>query len=314
MRAAAGGLPSGTRLLLYQADYAVVIPAATVDHAELAAVAVVERVEVVAYEFHLEERLIDGHRVRGVELLPDDQGAVALHLDRHQAGRSRLHRGLVLVVPVFDLVGHRRQGQDSLRADPPVQLAAASPVGSGRAFRGSGCFWRAWRARWADRAGRRRCPALRGGHRRDHLDGRDRSDVRAAGLTPLGCPAQPSLELGERQVEGRVSVVRGRLRPYRRAPGPYRELYPLTSIRLPRGALLRHLDIDAGRPLIELLELGQLGRSMPAETLRNAGVPALEGDVHLSIPLRLELPDGRHSPGRPGLRPHIRLLRGSRPL
>ncbi len=55
-----GGL--ALRGVLYQADDAVVVAAAAVDHAEQAALAVAERVEIVPHEFHLEERLIDGHR------------------------------------------------------------------------------------------------------------------------------------------------------------------------------------------------------------------------------------------------------------
>src|SRR5580693_8490728 len=36
--------------------------------------------------------------------------------------------------------------------------------------------------------------------------------------------------------------------------------------------------------------------------------------ISTSIPLLQSDSRGRHSPGRPGLRPHIRLLRGSRPV
>src|SRR5215471_12791843 len=52
---------------------------------------------------------------------------------------------------------------------------------------------------------------------------------------------------------------------------------------------------------------------MPAETFLHVGTPTLEDDVHARAPLSAR--DTRwHPPGRPGLRPHIRLLRGSRQL
>src|SRR2546423_15521036 len=52
---------------------------------------------------------------------------------------------------------------------------------------------------------------------------------------------------------------------------------------------------------------------MPAETFLHVGTPTLEDDVHAGAPLSAR-DTLRHPPGRPGLRPHIRLLRGSRQL
>src|SRR5213595_1124203 len=52
---------------------------------------------------------------------------------------------------------------------------------------------------------------------------------------------------------------------------------------------------------------------MSAETLLHIGTPTLEDDVHGGTPLSARH-TSRHPPGRPGLRPHIRLLRGSRQL
>src|SRR2546430_10394874 len=52
---------------------------------------------------------------------------------------------------------------------------------------------------------------------------------------------------------------------------------------------------------------------MSAETLLHIGTPTLEDDVHGGTPLSARN-TMRHPPGRPGLRPHIRLLRGSRQL
>src|SRR6476620_5217656 len=52
---------------------------------------------------------------------------------------------------------------------------------------------------------------------------------------------------------------------------------------------------------------------MSAEALLHIGTPTLEDDVHGGTPLSARN-TMRHPPGRPGLRPHIRLLRGSRQL
>src|SRR5262249_10983615 len=97
--------------LLHEADDAVVVPATAVDNAELPALAVVVGEEVVADQLHLEQRLIDGHRVGCVELLPDDERAFAFHLDRHQAGHGRLGFGLVLVAGEGVGVVLRQRGQ-----------------------------------------------------------------------------------------------------------------------------------------------------------------------------------------------------------
>src|SRR3989440_9855117 len=52
---------------------------------------------------------------------------------------------------------------------------------------------------------------------------------------------------------------------------------------------------------------------MPADACLHVRTPPLEDDVHAGAPL--PAPDTwRHPPGRPGLRPHSRLLRGSRQL
>jgi hypothetical protein len=57
---------------MFLTEDAVVVAAAPVDDARAAAVLVQEQVEVVADELHLEERVVDGHRVRGMLLLADD--------------------------------------------------------------------------------------------------------------------------------------------------------------------------------------------------------------------------------------------------
>src|SRR3984885_7586007 len=77
-------------LIANEPDHAVVVAAATVDDAELAALTVVVGEEVVPDELHLQERVVDRHRVRSVELLPDDKRAVALHLHLEHPGDGLL--------------------------------------------------------------------------------------------------------------------------------------------------------------------------------------------------------------------------------
>src|SRR5947209_6772116 len=55
-----------------QPDDAVVIAPTAVDHARHPRVAVDEEVEVVSHHLHLEQRLVESHRLRGVCLLPHD--------------------------------------------------------------------------------------------------------------------------------------------------------------------------------------------------------------------------------------------------
>src|SRR6185437_12375368 len=117
-------------LLVHEPYHAVVIAAAAVDDAELAALAVVVGEEVVADQLHLEERVVEGHRAGGVELLPHDQRPVADHLHRQHPGDGLLRLGLVAeaVEVTFGeaaFVGReRRQRHHRLRA-PAVRLGAA---------------------------------------------------------------------------------------------------------------------------------------------------------------------------------------------
>src|SRR5579859_5230188 len=64
-----------------QPDHAVLISVPPVHHARHVLVDVVEEIEVVPDELHLEQRLVDRDRLGVVELLPDYQRPVALHLD-----------------------------------------------------------------------------------------------------------------------------------------------------------------------------------------------------------------------------------------
>src|SRR5215475_5944567 len=99
--------PGGRELLLYQADHPVVVATAAVDDAETVTIAVMEQVEVVADELHLEQGLVDGHRAGRVHLLPQDQRAVALHLDGDQAD---LRFGLIRLGTAAGLSGPGPRG------------------------------------------------------------------------------------------------------------------------------------------------------------------------------------------------------------
>src|SRR5262245_4508542 len=55
-----------------EADDAVVVSLAAIDHRRPARVLVQEQIEVVADELHLEQRVVHGHRVGGMLLLADD--------------------------------------------------------------------------------------------------------------------------------------------------------------------------------------------------------------------------------------------------
>src|SRR5437588_6008194 len=168
----------GGELLFHQADHPVVVAAAAVDDAEAVTLAVVEQVEVMTDELHLEQGLVDGHRAGRVHLLAQDQRAVALHLDRDQAA---LGFGLIRVGAFVGVAG------------PGPRDPMAVHVGSGR--RG---------ARTRTRRGLR--------HRAGQYARRpDRDGV--LDLAPVGGTAQAGLELGEGQVQRGVPVVRGRLGP-----------------------------------------------------------------------------------------------------
>src|SRR5712691_4846271 len=108
------------KLLLDQADHPVVVATTAVDDAEAVALAVMEQVEVVTHEFHLKQRLVDGHRPGRVHLLAQDQRAVTLHLDRDETalGFRPAERGLVRIagprprypVAVYGGGGRQRRG------------------------------------------------------------------------------------------------------------------------------------------------------------------------------------------------------------
>src|SRR5689334_6667256 len=80
--------------ILIDAQYAVVVGAAPVDDARPAGFLVVEQVEVVAEQLHVEQRVLDGHRVALVFLLPHDAPwLVVVGVPRFELGLG-LGRGL----------------------------------------------------------------------------------------------------------------------------------------------------------------------------------------------------------------------------
>jgi hypothetical protein len=131
-------------------------------------------------------------------------------------------------------------------------------------------------------------------------------------LPPVAGSPQARLELGERQVEGDEPVVRRRLSADRGPARGHGELDPLPAVGLARIGLGRHLYIDPDGPAIQLLDPRELrGRNFP-EPFLHVRVHGCEDDVYQgTAPFWSGLKG--HPPGRPGLLPHIRLLRVSRP-
>src|SRR6516165_11354416 len=231
-------------LLLDQPDDPVVVAPTAVDHAEPVAFAVVEQVEVMTHEFHLQQGLVDGHRPGRVHLLAQHQGAVPLHLDRdHAAVRFGQVGPVILIV---QLTGPR----------PGRPVAVEGRLGPG----GPGLL-----------------ACGQGGRAQ-------RGVVAVPHLAAVRGPAKPGFEFGEGESERRVPVVRGGLGPDRRAAGQDGQLDALAAIRLPRVAFLGDLHIDPHRLLVKLLELGELGGGMLTETRRDGYVASAHNNFHHDPP------------------------------
>src|SRR5580692_4882052 len=254
----------GRDLLLDQPDHPVVVAATTIDDAEAVAVAVMEEVEVVTDEFQRQQGLVDGHRLGGVYLFAHYQRAVALHLDGDQASVRLCHDGLVALRGRAVAVGRRDRGDRG-----------------GQRGRGNG-------SRRGD-----------GGRRRIRRGGRVRVGQRSwrphgvhvtvPHLAPVGGPPEPGLELGEGEVEGRVPVLRGRLRPDRGAPRSDRQLHPFPSVRLSRIALVGDLHVNPDHLLVKLGELRELGGGVLTETRRDGDVASPDDNFHLDPPSPIRL-------------------------
>src|ERR1700722_9141560 len=138
-----------------------------------------------------------------------------------------------------------------------------------------------------------------------------RGGGRVPALAPVTAPPQPGLQLRQGHVQRREAILGRGLGPDGRPAGGDGQLDALLAPSLTGVVLRRDLDVDPDRLVVELLHLGKLARRVLPELLQHVGVPAFEDDVHVH-----RAPSGRsnqrHPPGRPGLLPHIRLLRGSR--
>src|ERR1700691_2619062 len=255
----------GRDLLLDQPDHPVVVAATTIDDAEAVAVAVMEEVEVVTDEFQRQQGLVDGHRPGGVYLFAHYQRAAALHLDGDQTSVRLGHDGLVAWRGRAVAVGRRGRGDRGDRGGR-----------TGRRGRGSGSR----RGNGGRRRIRRVGPA-RVGQRSWRPHG---VHVTVPYLAPVGGPPEPGLELGEGEVEGRVPVLRGRLRPDRGAPRSDRQLHPFPSVRLSRIALVGNLHVHPDHLLFKLGELRELGGGVLTETRRDGDVASPDDNFHLDPP------------------------------
>ena len=132
----------------------------------------------MSHEFHLQQRPVDGHRRRGVELLPDHEGPVALHPDRHDPVQLEFVIGPVGPGP------------------PPGGPAAPRPrmPGPSRRVLAAG----------REAPGPGRGAAILPGNPRVRGQRLHRRDVcRVPCLAPVTGAAHMGLELGQRPVEGR---------------------------------------------------------------------------------------------------------------
>src|SRR5260370_26161879 len=77
------GRDAPTGSALHEADDTVVVAEPPVHDAGMPATGVAEHADVVADEFHLEQRLVQRHGAGRVGLLPHDERAIPLHLDGH---------------------------------------------------------------------------------------------------------------------------------------------------------------------------------------------------------------------------------------
>src|ERR1022692_3065075 len=178
--------------VLDQPDDPVLIAVPTVDNARHVLPDVVEQVEIVTDKFHLQQGLVDRDRLWVVELLPDHERPVAIHLDRDQGLRA----GVLLL----------RLGRRRTRLTRPGH-------GHGR---GSGHASPAARPA-ATRAGITRpgTASQPGAGSRDSVGSRS-----VMVLPPVEGAPEPRIQLGKRQVEGRDLVLSRGFRPDRRAARP----------------------------------------------------------------------------------------------
>src|SRR6185437_9323808 len=104
-------------------------------------------------------------------------------------------------------------------------------------------------------------------------------------LPAVKCSPHARVQLGQRHVQRRETILSGGLGPDRRAAGHDREFYPLLLTRLPGVALDRHFHIDSDRLLVQLLQLLQLGSGEILEPSGHVRLPTVEDDFHELSPL-----------------------------
>src|SRR2546430_1118078 len=111
-----------------EGDGPVVVRVTAVHHARAPGPLVHEQVEVVAHEFHLEQGVVDGHRLRVVFLLADDVPRLVVVPVGRGLGEvvvPRLDGGFVeRVVPVHGYQPGRGRGDGDRSAPAPVYPAA----------------------------------------------------------------------------------------------------------------------------------------------------------------------------------------------
>src|ERR1700734_2349713 len=212
--------PAIVQLLLDQPDYTVVVAATAIDHAEPVAFAVVEKVKVMPDKLHLQQCLVDGHRLGRVFLLPDHERSLAFHLDGHQmiVGVCSAH--------CASRFGVRPSGREILDVTG-VEITMAAVIRVGR-----GCHQNPWRP--------------------------DACVVTVLDLATVARPAEPGFQLRQGHVERGVLVISRRFGPDRGSAGQDRQLDAFASIGLPCIGFLGDLYVDPHRSGVELASLASL--------------------------------------------------------
>jgi hypothetical protein len=154
-------------------------------------------------------------------------------------------------------------------------------------------------------------------------------DVLVAALvhTPPVCgAAHLRLHLVEGEVERAHLVLGGCFGADHRPLGEGGELHLGRAIVLARVLLELHLNLDPHDAVVVLLQTGELLRDVFAKPVGHLAVPSCDHNLHVNLLLASEphpsmVPGGVRRgrvgwspPGRPGLRPHNRLLKRSQLL
>ena len=244
----------------------------------------------MTHELHLVEGLVEGHRTGRVGLLAHDHRSVAVHGDGSDLalGLGLTRGGIVVADEVLDHRGAR-----------------------------------------------------------ERLAHRDRCLAAAVHAPSVGGSLHLARHLVQRQVEGGHLVVGRRLGADDRALREGGQLHVHGAVVLSGVGFAVDLHVDPHDPVVVLLELRQLLRAVGPEALLDLAVPAGDHNFHVNLLVRTRCAMGDLSgswhasrsrgahrtapgrppeavrpvvgtrwspPGRPGLRPHNRLLRLSQLL